>query len=384
LTEQVSTKADSIPTEQALHQAISQIPGADQLSAAQVQSLTETWRKTRAAHGKPVAEQAAPSSADPNAPTAPGQPTGLGSQGPSPQYQDRNAEIRARAENLRAHNPSLTPEAALAQAHQIVARETQQPQGGAPGVPPPTQHADPVAFAKQAMAAMAQRGMSQQEAAANVARSLTAPPYNLDPATAQRVIATGVAPSPQHPAPTAPAGTQPQGRTPRIKTPAPLAPPGTTAQGGHPAFDPRVAKALQAAASAATYGAALQAVARSANVDPALLEAVVGNESGGRNSAVSKVGAQGLGQLMPGTAAGLGVDPNDPVQNLAGAAVYLRAQLERFKSIPRALAAYNAGPGAVEASRSMIPNIPETQAYVRNVMARYLARRRQLQGQAGQ
>jgi len=72
---------------------------------------------------------------------------------------------------------------------------------------------------------------------------------------------------------------------------------------------------------------------------------------------------------MPGTAADLGVDPYDPIQNLDGAANYLRQQIDRFGSDELALAAYNAGPGRVIQSGG-IPNISETQAYVRIVTAR--------------
>src|SRR5690606_29469542 len=82
-------------------------------------------------------------------------------------------------------------------------------------------------------------------------------------------------------------------------------------------------------------------------VDPRLLAAVAQVESGFNPSAVSRAGAQGLMQFMPGTAAGLGIDPLDPAQAVDGAARYLRSQLDRFGSVELALAAYNAGPGAV-------------------------------------
>ncbi|MGV8475861.1 lytic transglycosylase domain-containing protein, partial [Pseudomonas aeruginosa] len=73
-----------------------------------------------------------------------------------------------------------------------------------------------------------------------------------------------------------------------------------------------------------------------------------GQESRGDPNAVSPKGARGLGQLMPATAAELGVDPTDPRQNIFGTARYLSQQLDRFGSVPLALAAYNAGPGTVE------------------------------------
>ncbi|MCP3935842.1 MAG: lytic transglycosylase domain-containing protein [Actinomycetia bacterium] len=113
----------------------------------------------------------------------------------------------------------------------------------------------------------------------------------------------------------------------------------------------------------------IEAAASRYGLDANLLTALVWTESAFRPDAVSPAGAIGLGQLMPGTAGGLGVDPNDPVQNLDGAARYLRAQLDRFGSVQLALAAYNAGPGRVERSGG-VPNIPETQAYVRIVSSR--------------
>ncbi len=112
-------------------------------------------------------------------------------------------------------------------------------------------------------------------------------------------------------------------------------------------------------------------------VDAHLLTALVWTESAFRPDAVSPAGALGLGQLMPGTAGDLGVDPHDPIQNLDGAARYLREQLDRFGSDELALAAYNAGPGRVLQAGG-IPNITETQSYVRIVTAR----RDQLRGDA--
>lgn len=93
-------------------------------------------------------------------------------------------------------------------------------------------------------------------------------------------------------------------------------------------------------------------------------------ESAFNPNAVSQVGAIGLGQLMPGTARTLGVDPNNPVQNLHGSARYLLTQMERFGSPELALAAYNAGPEAV-AEYSGIPPYRETIGHVQKVMAIY-------------
>jgi hypothetical protein len=93
-------------------------------------------------------------------------------------------------------------------------------------------------------------------------------------------------------------------------------------------------------------------------------------ESAFNPRAVSPVGAIGLGQLMPGTARALGVNPNDPSQNLHGSARYLLAQMDRFGSPELALAAYNAGPEAVS-EHSGIPPYRETQGHVQKVMAIY-------------
>jgi len=118
------------------------------------------------------------------------------------------------------------------------------------------------------------------------------------------------------------------------------------------------------------HAADIDAAAREAGVDPALLAAVVRHESNFDQSTVSHAGAIGLAQLMPGTADWLNVDPHDPVQNLRGGATYLREQLDRFGSVDLALAAYNAGPNRV-AQAGGIPQIAETQAYVPRVIATY-------------
>jgi soluble lytic murein transglycosylase-like protein len=105
-------------------------------------------------------------------------------------------------------------------------------------------------------------------------------------------------------------------------------------------------------------------------VDPLLLSAVARQESGFDPRAVSHAGAQGLMQLMPGTAAGLGVtDSFDPGQAVDGAARLLRQLLDRFDGrLDLALAGYNAGPGAVDRYDG-VPPYPETRNYVRSVMA---------------
>lgn len=97
-----------------------------------------------------------------------------------------------------------------------------------------------------------------------------------------------------------------------------------------------------------------------------LLAAVAQTESGGNASAVSPAGAQGLMQLMPSTAKGIGVNPWDPAQAVQGAAQLLSSYLTRFGSVPLALAAYNAGPGAVE-QYGGVPPYAETQNYVSKI-----------------
>ncbi|GAA4014101.1 hypothetical protein GCM10022280_10600 [Sphingomonas swuensis] len=123
-------------------------------------------------------------------------------------------------------------------------------------------------------------------------------------------------------------------------------------------------------AAPVAYAALVEQVAETHQISPALLEAVVWQESRWRHNARSPVGAIGLAQLMPGTARDLGVNPLDPAANLAGGARYLRQQLDRFGGdVERALAAYNAGPGRVLRA-SGIPRIRETQNYVRSIVDR--------------
>lgn len=128
--------------------------------------------------------------------------------------------------------------------------------------------------------------------------------------------------------------------------------------------------ARHAAAIPPRYAAKLAELSARYELSPALMEAVVWQESRWNENAVSPVGAQGLAQLMPGTARYLGVDPRDPFANLEGGARYLREQLDRFGGdIEKALAAYNAGPGRVERAGG-IPDIRETKAYVAAILGR--------------
>ena len=114
------------------------------------------------------------------------------------------------------------------------------------------------------------------------------------------------------------------------------------------------------------------------NIDSDLLASVVRAESGGQVRAVSRTGARGLMQLMPGTATTLGVtDSFQPEQNIAGGTAYLDGLLTRYHdNLALALAAYNAGPGAVDRYHG-IPPYRETQAYVARVI-REFNRRKQL------
>lgn len=121
------------------------------------------------------------------------------------------------------------------------------------------------------------------------------------------------------------------------------------------------------------FMAAIQQAAERHGLDPKLLHALVVVESAYRPNALSPVGAGGLTQLMPGTAAELGVaDRFDPLQNLFGGADYLARQVLRFGDLRLALAAYNAGPARV-AQLGRVPDIRETQAYVTAVVDCYLA-----------
>lgn len=108
------------------------------------------------------------------------------------------------------------------------------------------------------------------------------------------------------------------------------------------------------------------------NVDPALVRAVIETESNWNSSAVSRKGALGLMQLVPGTARQLGVNNAfDPKQNLDGGVRYLHSLLERYNGdLDRALAAYNAGPGAVDRAGG-VPRYRETREYVQKVTDSY-------------
>lgn len=116
------------------------------------------------------------------------------------------------------------------------------------------------------------------------------------------------------------------------------------------------------------YVSAAIDIAEKYNLPRDVFLSLVHQESRFDPKAKSPRGAFGLTQLMPGTARDLGVDPRDPMANLDAGARYLRQQIDRFGSLPLALAAYNSGPGRVIKSGNQIPNIRETQNYVSDIL----------------
>jgi soluble lytic murein transglycosylase len=119
------------------------------------------------------------------------------------------------------------------------------------------------------------------------------------------------------------------------------------------------------------YDHVIVRAARNHRVEPALVKAVIAAESNFEAQAVSRVGAQGLMQLMPATSRTLGVrDPFHPTENVEGGTRYLREMLDRYGDLRRALAAYNAGPKAVDRYQG-IPPYTETREYVYRVLNYY-------------
>jgi soluble lytic murein transglycosylase-like protein len=131
-------------------------------------------------------------------------------------------------------------------------------------------------------------------------------------------------------------------------------------------FVPGAGRAL----NAATLNRLVAGAARAHAVSPKLVVAVIATESHGDPTAVSRAGAQGIMQLMPATSLQYGVsNPFDPAQSIEGGTRYLHDLLRRYRgNIRFALAAYNAGPGAVDAAHG-IPPFAETRAYVARVVA---------------
>ncbi|MFM0317017.1 lytic transglycosylase domain-containing protein [Paraburkholderia nemoris] len=135
--------------------------------------------------------------------------------------------------------------------------------------------------------------------------------------------------------------------------------------------------ALRSSSSVASRVMALSPMiveaARAADLDSALLMAVIDVESGGNPQAVSPKGATGLMQLMPGTGARHGAsDLFDPRQNITAGARYLKQLMRQFGDLQLVLAAYNAGEGAVQKYGGQIPPYTETMSYVPKVIARYM------------
>ena len=125
------------------------------------------------------------------------------------------------------------------------------------------------------------------------------------------------------------------------------------------------------AISSAPYGSLIAQAAADSGVDPGLVRAVIAAESNFDPDAMSPKGARGLMQLMPATARQMGVkDIWDPDQNIRGGTAYLSMLLARYEDVSLALAAYNAGPGAVEKYHG-VPPFAETQSYVRKVLGFY-------------
>jgi soluble lytic murein transglycosylase-like protein len=119
----------------------------------------------------------------------------------------------------------------------------------------------------------------------------------------------------------------------------------------------------------AAYRGQVTSAALGAGLPPILLAALLRSESGFDPRAVSPAGAQGIAQFMPATARGMGLgDPFDPAEAIPAAARLLAGHLRAFGSAPLALAAYNAGPGAVRRYGG-VPPFRETQAYVARIMA---------------
>jgi soluble lytic murein transglycosylase-like protein len=146
--------------------------------------------------------------------------------------------------------------------------------------------------------------------------------------------------------------------------------------GSAAATTPNGAATGSALPASVPYAAQITQAAQANGIDPALLAGLIKQESGFNPNAGSGAGARGLTQLMPGTAAGLGVtNVLDPAQSINAGAKYLKQQLDAFGGdVTKALAAYNAGPGAVKRFGG-VPPYAETQNYVRIVQANAAAYR---------
>ena len=141
-----------------------------------------------------------------------------------------------------------------------------------------------------------------------------------------------------------------------------------TSEGAQPIRPP----AASSAATPAEVIAAIQESAQRHAVSATVVEAVAWQESRYNQAAVSPKGARGVMQLMPATATTLGVDAADLKSNIDGGVAYLAQQMRRYGDLRLALAAYNAGPGAVDRYGD-VPPYAETQTYVRTILARLAA-----------
>lgn len=143
---------------------------------------------------------------------------------------------------------------------------------------------------------------------------------------------------------------------------------------GHSPLQELPARYIQDGRERVNLSPIVEKYAKQYDLDPILIEEVIRQESNFKPTAVSRSGAQGLMQLMPGTADMLGVsDSNNPRQNVRGGSRYLAEQLTTFGRLDLALAAYNAGPGSVRAHGG-IPPYAETRNYVSNIVRSYNSR----------
>jgi soluble lytic murein transglycosylase-like protein len=224
----------------------------------------------------------------------------------------------------------------------------------------------------------AEGGSTLPSTEAGVAAGATAGESSAAPsAGATALAAAGLSPAGTEAGASAPYTTSAAYTTPGVNTTA-----GPSAYAPLPVAGPSVSAGepgAESSSSSSVYDAAVTQAAERYGIEPALLHGLIQQESGFDPNARSSSGALGLTQLMPGTASSLGVsDPLDPVQSIEGGARYLSEMLNRFGgNTADALAAYNAGPGAVS-QYGGVPPYAETQAYVSKVLGYAAAYRQSL------